>query len=226
MTDKELKELTAMLPFYVNGTLKAEDRARVEAGLRTSRELAASLMAERAIDRQVRQGTDAVLAEAEANFGARQADTMTAAKPKPTANNTPAPEAAPERTGLAAALGFLNPRRWSPAVALTLAVAAPLQLAVIMSQTGTIASLEKENFELASGQSGAHDRTQGIIIEIADDTPWSAVVALLDEHGLTIVESGGFGVLTVDSGVKGEERTAIINALRANPIVQSAEPEA
>lgn len=228
MTDAEREELTAMLPFYINGTLDMASRARVEAALRHSPELTEALTAERAIAARVQEGTNTLLTEAEADMPARAAGVMarTAHQSAPDADPDMMADADAGRGGLMQALSILNPRRWSPAVALSLAAAVPMLSTFALYQGATIAALKRENYELASGQAGAHDRAQGIIIEFKDTANWAAIVALLDEHALTVVDSGGFGVLTVDCGVKGAERAKIIDALRANAIVVRAEPEA
>lgn len=217
--DTELQLLQEQLPFYVNGTLSPDLRMRIDAALPKSQKLREALAQERDIQMRIIAGTSDLLDESQPHFAKREAAVAKAVFTQPSA---------PERkkTGLAAALSFLNPRRWNPALALTLALAVPAQAAIIASQTSTISKLEKENFELASGPCADRDRTGGILLELADDAQWKAVTELLDAEALTISENGAFGVLTVRGSKKGKDRDALIERLTKSPLVSRAEPEA
>jgi hypothetical protein len=168
----------------------------------------------------VLSGAGELLEESEPHFEQREAAVMAAIS---TPDQTDVP---PKKASFASALSFLNPKRWNPALALTLALAVPAQAAVIASQTATIAGLERENFELASGPCADRDRSGGIVLELKDDAPWKSVAELLDGEALIIVESGAFGLLTVRGEKKGAERADLINELKRSPLVASAEPEA
>jgi hypothetical protein len=216
----DLQQLIDQLPFYVNGTLDTQMRLRIDAALPVSPRLQEALAQEQRLRSDVRTGTEAIVDESAPRFAERTAQVMEQVTP------AAAVQPEPQRQGFAAAMAFLNPRRWNPAVALTLALALPAQAAVIASQSSTIAKLEKENFELASGPCADRDRTHGVILQLKDDAKWQAVSALLDTEGLVISESAAFGVLTVRGEVKGEARTKLIERLRQSPLVASAEPEA
>lgn len=219
-TPKKLQELIEQLPFYVNETASPAIKAQIEAALPGSAALRAALEEERQLQTRVALGTGEMLEQSERNFEQREAAVMAAmASPNPTPTTA-------KKTGFAAALSFLNPRRWNPAIALTLALALPAQAAIIATQTTTIAKLEKENFELASGPCADRDRTGGIVLELKDNAQWAGITNLLDTEALTIVENGAFGVLTVRSAKKGAERDALIARLKQSPLVASAEPEA
>ena len=220
ITPKELQELLEQLPFYLNGTTSAELRARIDAALPGSPTLREALEQEREIRLRIVAGTDALLDESQPHVELREATVLAnAAMHKQPAKELP-------KNSFGSALAFLNPRRWSPALALTLALAIPVQAAVIATQVTTIAKLEKENFALASGPSADRDRTGGIVLELNDDAPWKAVAELLDAEELMIVENGAFGVLTLRGEKKGAERAALIDRLKQSPLVSSAEPEA
>ena len=222
ISPETLQELLQELPFYVNGTASPELRAQIEAALPVSAELREALEQERTIQSRVVAGTGEILAESEPHFEAHEASVMAGvtgrARSKPESTKS-------SKASFASALSFLNPRRWNTAVALTLALAIPVQAAVIASQTTAIAKLEKENFELASGPCADRDRTTGIILELKDDAQWKAVAALLDSEALVITENGAFGVLTVRGAKKGSERDDVIERLKLSPIVSNAEPE-
>lgn len=216
----DLQQLIDLLPFYVNGTLDAQMRLRIDAALPVSPQLQEALAQEQRLHSEIRIGAEAIVDESAPRFAERTAQVME--------QITPTAPAQPEqrRQGFAAALAFLNPRRWNPAVALTLALALPAQAAVIASQSTTIAKLEKENFELASGPCADRDRSHGVILQLKDDAKWQAVSDLLDTEGLVIVESAAFGVLTVRGEKGGDARMKTIDRLRQSPLVASAEPEA
>ncbi len=219
--DTELQLLQEQLPFYVNGTLSPDLRMRIDAALPKSQKLREALAQERDIQMRIIAGTSDLLEASQPHFAEREAAVAKAVFTQPSA-----PERERKKTGLAAALSFLNPRRWNPALALTLALAVPAQAAIIASQTSTISKLEKENFELASGPCADRDRTGGIVIELVDDAQWIAVAKLLDTEALTISENGAFGVLTVRGAKKGKDRDALIERLTKSPLVSRAEPEA
>ena len=217
---KELQELLEQLPFYLNGTASAELRARIDAALPDTPKLREALEQEREIRARIVSGTDALLDESQPHVELREATVLAnAAMHKQPAKAQP-------KNSFASALLFLNPRRWSPALALTLALAIPVQAAVIATQVTTIAKLENENFALASGPCADKDRTSGIVLELKDDAPWKAVAELLDAEALMIAENGAFGVLTLRGEKKGAERAVLIERLKQSPLVSSAEPEA
>ena len=220
ITPKEQQELVEQLPFYLNGTASAKLRARVDAALPGSPALREALEQEREIRSRIVAGTGALLEQSQPHVELREGTVL--------ANAALHAQPVKERpkNSFASALAFLNPRRWNPAIAMTLALAIPAQAAVIATQVSKIAKLEKENFALASGPCADLDRTGGIIVELKDDAQWKAVAELLDKEALVIFENGAFGVLTVRGEKTGAERAAVIKRLKQSPLVSSAEPEA
>lgn len=219
-TPETLQALLEELPFYVNGTATAEVRNQIDAALPSSEELRQALEEERHVQSRLLSGTGEILDSSERQFQLHKAAIMAKiAQPAPT-------EVPQTKNGFASALAFLNPRRWNPAIALTLALAIPAQAAVIAAQSSTITKLEKENFELASGPCADRDRTSGIVLELNDNASWNAVAELLDQEALVIIDSAAFGVLTVRGEKKGDQRQALIEQLKTSPLVKNAEPEA
>jgi hypothetical protein len=221
MTERDdYAEFERLLPFYVNGTIEPAARVRLEAALDTSAPLRAVLAEERLIQAQVIAGVESELAESEAGSEARSAMLhLRLEQPGQAA-------AAPAADGLAAALGFLNPRRWHPAVALSLAAALPLQGWLIAGKNYLIGQLRSENFELASGPCEDRPLAGAVQLELADGAKWAEVAALLDAEQLSIAKNGDFGVLTVKTGKQGAELSALIARLKASALVASAEPAA
>ena len=217
--------LARLLPFYVNGTLDPADRAALDSALESSADLREALSAEQHLQARHREGLDAVLSASEPGFESREAALAAQLVPPP----APAPQLEPTpapASGLLASLAFLNPRRWHPAMALCLLVAVPAQAAVIVSQGGKIALLQDENFQLASGPCDDRPPAGAIQLELTETAQWKDVAALLDDEELSIARSGGLGVLTIKTGREGLQFKALIERLRASPLVASAEPAA
>ena len=218
-------EFERQLPFYVNGTLEAHARERLEAALATSPALRAAMSEEQRIQAQLVAGVQQGLAVSEAGLEPRASalhQRLVAPADRPAA----APTATSTPISLASALALFNPRRWHPAVAFSLVALIPLQGAIIASQTGKIAGLRDENFKLASGPCEDRPLAGSIQLELADSAKWQDVAALLDTENLSIANNGDFGVLTVRSGKQGEELKALLARLKASPLVASAEPAA
>lgn len=215
MADKDdTGGLEQLLPFYVNRTLDPEMRARIDAALARSPVLRAALAEQQEIAGMVKTGAQAW-----------QGGAVDSAEP-PAALAMGQPAAPPQPARAAAnPLAFLSPANWRPAVALGLAVAVMAQGAGLVAQQITIAHLQEENYQLASGQTDP-GRKGSILIELNSDTRWSAVTALLAEEGLEIVASSDLGTLTLATDKTGAEREALLARLRASPLVASAEPAA
>lgn len=222
-------EFDRLLPFYINGTLDQHQRDRIEAALASAPELRAALHAEQLLQARHREETEALLAAAEGGLEARH-EALVARLDEPSeAQAAPAvahPDAPSAGGGLMAALALLNPRRWHPALALTLLVAVPAQAAVIATQSGKIALLQDENFQLAAGPCDDRPPAGAIQLELAETAQWKDVAALLDDEELSIARSGGLGLLTIKTGREGQEYRALLDRLRASPLVVSAEPAA
>ncbi len=215
MNRREVDAFYALLPEYVNGSLNDADTAKLEAALRRSPELKDALAQERLLHTRLKNGVDAMIDDAEQNSEKR----LAALNEKTDQSGT---AAASKKSGLASALALLNPRRWHPAIALSLALAIPAQAAVISTQATTIASLEDENFQLASEPCAKEHGESNILLEFKQQASWVDVAALLDQEELTIFRQGSFGTLNVRSKLKADELGALIEKLRASPIVVSA----
>ena len=186
-------------------------RARIDAVLPESAALREALAHEHDLRSRVRAGSEEMLTESANSFETRTAIVMAQA-------TSPLTEETSQREqGFPSALSFLNPRRWSPAVALTLAIAVPVQAAIIAGQSSSITQLEKENFELASGPCANRDRSHGIILQLKDNASWTDISKLLDTEALVIVESAAFGVLTVRGEKDGAGRDETIKTAQAIP---------
>jgi len=216
MNRDEFEKFEALLPEYVNGSLGDTDIERLETALRQSGDLKEALERERQLHARFKRGVATMLDDAEKNTEKRLDALKKEAGKQQTAESG-------EKSQLASALAFLNPRRWHPAIALSLAVAIPAQAAVISTQAVAIASLQDENFRLASGPCAEDTGKSGIILEFAENAGWQEVAELLDGEELTIFERGGFGTLTVRSKKTGAALQAQIDKLDALPIVVSAD---
>ena len=125
---------------------------------------------------------------------------------------------------------FTSLANWSDSI-LAVACAPPislpanlpaLQASVISSKNGEIAKLE-EKFQSAGGPCEEQAKDGLIILELKEGAAWSAVADLLDTEQLRIVDSGGFGTLTVASKAAPGDLAAQVAKLKASPLVQSAD---
>ncbi|MCP5397140.1 MAG: hypothetical protein H6918_10505 [Sphingomonadaceae bacterium] len=222
MDDKrEYDRLRGLLPAYVNGTIDEEERLELEQALSQSSVLREELGRERDLARMVRNEMEAQVAEAEEHREERLAtlsDRLPEQEPARLlgdAGSAPTPKRNP--------LSFLNPARWRPAIALSVALAGLGGFSVKQAQD--IARLEAENFRLASGQ--CEDAAQGVVvIEVADTAGWGELVALLEQEGLSIASSGAFGALVLSGGKEGESAAELAERLRSYLIIASAKPAA
>ena len=215
--------LHMLLPFYVNGTLDPVQRGLVDAALARSSELRAELAEVAALGARLKKGG------AEALTGRDETDqrlsALLARLPEPPA----APVAQPERMRLAAALAFLAPRRWAPAVGLSLVAALGMMGVLLHNSNDRTGRLERqlaqaeEKYRSASGPCETRPVAGRISLELQDGARWSQVSDLLDTERLTIVDSGGLGTLTVATAAKGEALDALVLRLRASPLVFSAD---
>ncbi len=226
--DPDEDALTLLLPFYVNGTLEAEDCARIDAALPRSADLRAELAV--ACDLAQRVKTEGrAMTDHDGTSDARLQAVLGRLDDKV----PPAPSAtAPPLAGLAGLLTFLNPARWHPAVALSLVFAVGAQSLGIGKLLGAghesanqIAALSKQvgdlQFALASGPEAAH--RGNIVIQLRPDAAWAGVEALFDKEGLTVTGGPSDGALTLSSDAKGRALDALITRLRASPLIASAD---
>lgn len=212
--DQDYEALVALLPFYVNGTLGAADLARVEQGLCDHPALKAELQREGTLARRIKTAGDEMMAEPD-----NQEDRLEKLIHTLPDKAGGAPQPAPTQRS---ALAFLNPKYWVPAAGMAMGFAVALQASVISSKNGEIAKLE-EKFQSAGGPCEDHTKDGHIILELKEDAAWSAVADLLDTEQLRIVDSGGFGTLTVASKAAPADLAAQVAKLKASPLVQSAD---
>lgn len=221
---RDFDHLYQLLPFYVNGTLSEADRSLIDAALEQSAELREALVEERQLKAQIVAGIDAAMQSTPEHATAREA----VMKARVSASEQPATRGNDgiETSGFAKALAFLNPANWYPAVALGLAIALPVQAAVIANQSSQISWLQNENYRLASGPCDDRPAAGQLLVEVQEGAGFQALAKLLDGEGLTIVGMGDFGVLTLQSDKKGKDLAAQLERLRASPLIASADPAA
>jgi hypothetical protein len=216
---EEREELIQLLPFYVNDTLDAADRKRIDTALVHSAELRDALKQETALKRRIVTGMDNITEQSPEHEAARGA--MLNAR----ASAATRPETV-KSSALANALSMLSPKRWHPAIALSLALAVPALAGAVANQSNEIARLEAENFRLASGPCEDESAPGRLLIEVKDDARFDRVAELLASEELEIIRSGDFGTLTVKTKKAGADLTAQLERLRATAIIASAEPAA
>ena len=213
---QDFEALAALLPFYANGSLSEVDRARVEQGLRAHPALKAALQNEIALAQRIKTAGDDMMAGPD-NQEERLQRIMDKLPDRET--NFITPIASPAMSG---ALAFLNPKYWVPAIGLSLCAAVALQASLISTKNAQINQLE-EKFQSAGGPCEDKAQDGRIILELKDNAPWSAVADLLDTQQLRIVDSGGFGTLTVASKAEPDALAAQVAKLKASPLVQNAD---
>jgi hypothetical protein len=228
-------ELKLLLPFYVNGTLKAKDCARIDQGLATSAELRKELDDLNSLAQVVREGGQAMAQEqsnADAQMGRLMNDPRMAEKAQEPVRFATLPSA-PSASGM---LSFLNPKNWHPAVSLALAAAAVAQAGWLMDMSGDqkasgeqIAQLEKKvgdlEYQLASGPDGGA-QTADILVQVKSGASWQALSDLLSNEGLTIVNGPSDNTLSLSSELDGAALDAVIARLRASGLIEKVDKAA
>ena len=227
MTDQTgFNDLRLLLPFYVNGTLDVARRTELDAALAASSELRAELAAVHAVQQQVRQSTAAAGPGSADETEVRLARLMNRLPAQPQAQ-APTPRTS-GRLGLSAALAFLTPRRWVPAVALSLAAIIGFQAAALSrvharnDQLATQLAQITQKYQSAAGPCQDQAGSGRIAAELADGAAWAQIAELLDTEQLTIVDSGGFGTLTLASKLKDQALSDQIARLGKSALVTSA----
>jgi hypothetical protein len=230
----DVQELKLLLPFYVNGTLNAQDCAAVDQGLAVSAELRRELDELNALAQTVREGGQAMTAkesDADVQLEKLMNDPHMAAvaKDDQTAPLT-AMQTSPTPNGM---LSFLNPKNWHPAVSLALAAAAVAQAGLYIGERQEsgqqIAKLEKRvgdlEYQLASGPGGGAGQAD-ILVQIKPDTSWAALSELLATEGLSIVDGPSDNSLSLSSELDGAALDALIVRLRASGLIETADKAA
>jgi hypothetical protein len=231
--DPELSRLSHLLPFYVNGTLGAQECAQVDGALATSPALREELAVIGRLAQGVKTGGRALTQDIDGQVDRQAAQIEQAIASRPPARMQATQVAAP-RGGMAGLLSFLSPNSWHPAVALTLAIAAVAQGLVIGNLSGEkaegtskIAALEKRlnevEFQLASGPDGGNTSKANIMIQLKADTPWSAIEALLAQEELTITGGPSDGTLLLSSKAEGAALNTQITRLKASVLIEAAD---
>jgi hypothetical protein len=210
---EDFEELDGLLPFFVNGTLGADDRARIEVALAASHDLRANLVAQEQFAHQIKAQGEKLMegsSDVEERLITVLGDLPDQATPPKTIDAAPA-----SGSSLKAFLGFLNPGNWHPAVSLALAVAVLAQGAWIVSGNG---GTHSNDYQTVSGPDGASlGDGPMLIIRPAEDARWADVERLLEEEGLTLVSGPNEGRLTVRVDKAGVDLTALSARLRADP---------
>jgi len=208
-TPTDLDHLRELIPFYVNNTLSDEDRAAFDAGLKSYPELAGEVDAERRLQSRFNQALEAELGT---TGGDQETPAQLRAQPA-------MPEA--KSPGLSGALSFLNPTNWKPAVSLGIVAIALGQTVLIGGQATMIASLEDENYALASGQKDCAEEPD-LIVEISADARWADLVELLNGEQLLVTKSTAQGVLMLRTSEDEADVAPILERLNASGLIASA----
>lgn len=214
--DQKIDALSALLPFYISGTLSDDDRTRVEIGLRDIPTLYAEMKRELAMVQRIQSAGDSILAEPDNQED--RLDTLLSTLPDQQdapKSHTQNHENQPARSALA----FLSPKFWVPALGMSLAIAIAFQTTILIKKNNQIAELE-EKFQSSGGPCADDQQTAGrVIIELKDDAQWRAIAELLDAQQMRIIDSEGFGTLTLTSETAPGELKTQIEALKASPLI-------
>lgn len=228
MTETEFEELALMLPFYANGTLNADDTARVKDALAKDAALRDELAEVEALSGLVSAGGDdweTARKPADEERLSRLMDRI-AAEPKQAAQAAAAPQETqrivkmePAKPGFFASL--FQPA-WKPAFA-AMALVAVAQGAVLYDTVGT-ANNDNE-FQTASGPDDGTEAAAGfkLLLRVAPSAAWADVEALMAEYELTIVGGPSDGVIQVEAGVNltKAEQAELRESLKASSAISS-----
>lgn len=174
-----LPEEAFLLPWYVNGTLDAEDRRRVEAALAASAELREELALLRSVRSTVVASTEA-MPEPDPDGFARL---MARIDAEPQRSPQQASVAA-ERPGWAARIGAWLEASWRPALAAA-AVVIAVQAAAIFALVGDRGG--EATYSTASGPATEAPQAR-FLVGFADGAPLSEIRALLERADAVIVK--------------------------------------
>jgi hypothetical protein len=213
----DMHELAGLLPFYANGRLDAEQRARIDAALATMPELRAELAEVRALQAQIQasgersHGVEPTspaerLRKLQARIAAETSDSKPPA-PQLNASTTPAsitsastPQPAQTASGAPTAQSPGSHRpRFRPS--LSLALAAGLAVVCIVQSAMLYRSQSDGEGNGYASLSGPTDRTSTggarFTLRFRADTPWSDIQALCDRLNLRIVAGPADGMIDV-----------------------------
>ncbi len=232
----DIEDLKLLLPFYVNGTLGAQDCARVDHGLAVSAELRKELDDLNAFAQIIREGGQAMnheQSDVDAQLNRVMNDPRMAQAEQPQLKQNPAQDEGQAQQSTKGFLAFLNPKNWHPAISLSLAVAALAQAALLTGLSGErkengqqIAKLEKRvgdlEYQLASGPGGGSAQPD-ILVQVKPTASWAALSDVLATEGLTIVDGPSDNTLSLSSELDGEALDAVITRLLASGLIETAD---
>lgn len=233
--DQGEEAVALLLPFYVNGSLSAADRERVEAALAADADLRAELEAVREFAALVREGGGEMAGEAgpapkgrlDALLARIDAETPTTAAAAPVAAPVPASELEIRRARKAEAdaarrrLFQVGESFWKPAFAAAAAVA--------VIQFGAFAYLaaggsSSKGYEVLSGPgTAAPPRPGTILLRLAPEARIGDVEALFERLDIEVVGGPRGGTLTV-APPAGARLDQVVGDLRASSLVTFAGP--
>jgi hypothetical protein len=230
-----IDDLKMLLPFYVNGTLDAENCARIDQGLASSLDLRKELDEINALAQNIREG-GLVMMQVQDDVDHSLKSVLDDPRMKdadvPQVHDHDRNSTLPSQ-GL---LSFLNPKNWHPAVSLALVAAAVAQAGLLAGLTDArktsgeqVAKLEKRvgdlEYQLASGPGGGAAKPD-ILIQVKPNTPWSELSELLSTEGLNIVDGPSDNTVSVSSELEGAALDAVIVRLRASVLIDAADKAA
>lgn len=128
------------------------------------------------------------------------------------------PESGDTAPQLGDLLGYLNPARWHPGVALALALALLAQTVFILSRPN------EHSFQTASGdEEQVQSNAVRLIVRLKPEAKWSDVEALLADQSLTIIAGPSEGRLTLRLDSPDADVRAVVERLRQSPSIAFAD---
>ncbi len=205
----DFDELAALLPFYANGRLDAELRARVDAGLAAMPELRAELAEVQTLHARIKT-SGARMVEPESSSPAerlRKLQARIAAETPPSASEAPTLQPKPAQATMAASLpatqARISPRRSRFRPSLSMALAAGLAAISIVQgvMLHRLQSDDSRNGDAYASLSGQTDLAPlagpRFTLRFQADTDWSDVQALCERLNLRIVSGPEEGMIDV-----------------------------
>lgn len=227
--DGEGDALALLLPFYINGSLSAADRERVEAALAVDAELRAELEALREFAALVRQGGAEMTGAAEAAPQDRleallgRIDAEAPAAPVPFSELERRRAQKAESAAVRRRLFPVGEAFWKPAFAAAAAVAV-IQFGAFAYLAAGGAGAGSKGYETLSGSEEATPPRPGaILLRLAPEARIGDIEALLERLDLEIVGGPRGGTFQVASP-GGSAPDQAVRELRASPLVSFAGP--
>lgn len=229
MTDDDMT-LAALLPFYANGTLGPEDRARVDAALSQSADLREELDEIRAVQALVHDGAADWAAEAPAADEARL-DRLLARIEAETPVMAPAPAPAPRRMSTPERRpGFfasLFQPAWKPAFAAMAMVAAVQGVMLYQGAAPGAGGDVAGGYQTASGEDDRHAKPAfTLLVRFGATMSLGECQMLLEQEGLMIVDGptdGLFEIAPVEP-IDAAAQAALQDRLKEHPLIDAVLP--